>query len=181
MQQNIVPLKVHRAGVAKKAVASNAIYSRVHLADQFAKADNMPNPMSGAEPARFPDQVRPLVNVHPMTGRKALLVSIEQCRELEGMDQDTSRRCNEKLLDVITAPERVYRHRWQARDLVVWDNRCMLHSPTPYTYSHQRRRLHRINGLESGGDMIPMTDTFEINHGVHRALSSKRHTDENIS
>ena len=126
----------------------NAIYSRVHLAEQFAKGENAPNPMSDAERERFPDQIRPLVNVHPVTGRKALLVSIEECRELEGMDQDSSRRFNQALLGVITAPDRVYRHRWRTGDLVVWDNRCMLHSPTPYTYADQRRRLHRVIGLE---------------------------------
>ena len=128
----------------------SAVYSRVHLVDQFAKANNS-TPMSAAERARFPDQVRPLVNVHPVTGRKALLISIEECRELEGMDEEASRRFIEELLEVVTAPDRVYRHRWQVGDLVVWDNRCMLHSPTPYIYAHQRRRLHRIIGLQPTG------------------------------
>ena len=128
----------------------NATYSRVHLVDQFAKANNS-TPMSDAERARFPDRILPLVNVHPVTGRKALLLSIQECRELEGMDEEASRRFNEKLLEVITAPGGVYRHRWQVGDLIVWDNRCMLHSPTPYTYAHQRRRLHRIIGLELTG------------------------------
>ena len=133
----------------RRRVASlKAIYSRVHLADQFAKAENIANTMSEAERARFPDQIRPLVNVHPVTGREALLISIEECRELEGMDQHTSRRFNEELLAVVTAPGCIYRHRWQVGDLVVWDNRCMLHSPTPYTYAHQRRRMHRVIGLE---------------------------------
>ena len=50
-------------------------------------------------------------------------------------------------------PDYVYAHRWRPGDLLVWDNRWMHHSTTPYTYEGQRRLLHRVSGE---GDEVPV-------------------------
>ena len=104
--------------------------------------------MSAEEQALFPDVVRPLVRTHPVTGRRAVLLSIEECRNIVSMSEAESRPVVEELMALLTEERRVYRHRWQVGDLIVWDNRCMLHSPTEYTYADERRRMHRIIGLE---------------------------------
>jgi alpha-ketoglutarate-dependent taurine dioxygenase len=48
-----------------------------------------------------------------------------------------------ELREAATRPELVYTHRWQVGDLVMWDNRCMLHRGRPWDESRHRRVMHR--------------------------------------
>ena len=43
----------------------------------------------------------------------------------------------------MTRREFCYRHRWQEGDLVVWDNRCVLHRATPYDTTRYKRLMQR--------------------------------------
>ena len=47
------------------------------------------------------------------------------------------------LLDHVTQPQFRYRHEWREGDLVVWDNRCVLHRATPYDSTRYKRLLQR--------------------------------------
>jgi alpha-ketoglutarate-dependent 2,4-dichlorophenoxyacetate dioxygenase len=51
------------------------------------------------------------------------------------------------LLEHATQREYVYRHRWQSGDLVIWDNRCVLHRGRAYDFN-QRRELRRSTTLD---------------------------------
>ena len=63
------------------------------------------------------------------------------------------RRVNE-LNDFVTAhPEWAYTHRWQAGDLLVWDNRCLLHRGTEYDVSHDTRVMLRAVVV---GEQVPV-------------------------
>ena len=49
--------------------------------------------------------------------------------------------------DRITEPHQVYSHRWRLGDLIVFDNRACLHTPTAYAfhdYPRTRRLLHQV-------------------------------------
>ena len=59
-----------------------------------------------------------------------------------GMEPDESRAFLDELLDRATAPERVYRHTWAVGDLVIWDNRGVLHRACPYDATSPRD-MHR--------------------------------------
>ena len=54
-----------------------------------------------------------------------------------------------RLIDEVTRPESVYRHRWAAGDVVIWDNRCLLHRGCGYDEASYRRRMHqtRVRGF----------------------------------
>jgi taurine dioxygenase len=91
----------------------------------------------------LPDQIWPIVRTHPVTGRNALYVSPRFTIGIEGMDEADA----DEILDTLFAhqvrPEFVYRHRWQNRDLVMWDNRAVIHQATGgYTYP-DIRTMHR--------------------------------------
>jgi len=79
---------------------------------------------------KSPDEVmmsaHPIVRIHPETGRKSLYMC-RQVRIIEGMSADESRILINYLTDVGTRPQNVYRHVWQQHDLVMWDNRCLMH------------------------------------------------------
>lgn len=92
------------------------------------------------------DPVRPLVKVHPETGRPNLLIG-RHAHHIEGMDPGES----EQLLDQLNAwaveGQRAYHHDWAVGDMVVWDNRRLLHQATPFDISQPRRMWHtRIAG-----------------------------------
>ena len=70
---------------------------------------------------------QPVVRTHPETGRKAIFVSEHFTTRIAGLPEDESRDLLDQLFAHSTRPEHVYRHPWQANDLVFWDNRSLLH------------------------------------------------------
>lgn len=69
----------------------------------------------------------PLARRHPLSGRIALYINHVYTLAIDGLAPDESRALLDFLLRHMTRPEFVYRHRWQARMLLVWDNRCAVH------------------------------------------------------
>ena len=102
-----------------------------------------------------PVPLRPLVKVHPETGRKSLLIG-RHAHNIPGMDADESERFLEKLVDFACRPPRVYHHQWTPGDVVVWDNRCLLHQATPWDMSEPRVMWHsRIAGDPASESALP--------------------------
>src|SRR5437763_2443618 len=73
-----------------------------------------------------PEPLRPLVKVHPITGRPALYIG-RHAHAIPGLTEQESVQLLDELLAFDCQPPRVYEHRWGVGDLVVWDNRCVLH------------------------------------------------------
>lgn len=95
---------------------------------------------------RFPPVERPLVQVHPGSGRKVLFPSAHIDR-VSGMSVPEGRLLVAELLEHTTQPKFVYRHTWRAGDYVMWDNRATLHRGRRYDLS-LRRDLRRTTTLE---------------------------------
>lgn len=90
--------------------------------------------------------VRPLVKVHPTTGRKSLFVGRHAFR-IPGMEDAQAQALLDELLDFSVQPGRTYAHRWQPGDVMIWDNRCVLHRACPYDYAEPRVMRHvRVAG-----------------------------------
>jgi alpha-ketoglutarate-dependent taurine dioxygenase len=90
--------------------------------------------------------LRPLVKVHPETGRRSLLIG-RHAYGIPGLDEDESQRFLQRLVDQACRPPRVYVHHWTAGEAVVWDNRCLLHQARPWDMSVPRVMYHaRIAG-----------------------------------
>ena len=87
-----------------------------------------------------PAKVHPLVWTH-RDGRKSLVLGATT-DHIEGMDRDEGRALLDDLLARATTPDRVYRHTWQLGDVVIWDNRGVLHRACPYDPS-SARDMHR--------------------------------------
>lgn len=93
--------------------------------------------------AANPDVIHPLVRTHPADGRKALWVS-GGTRGFVGMDQDSSVALIDELTAFVTQDRFVYRHRWSKGDVLVWDNRCTLHTGTLFDDRLYIREMHRM-------------------------------------
>jgi alpha-ketoglutarate-dependent taurine dioxygenase len=93
-----------------------------------------------------PVPLRPLVKVHPETGRKSLVIG-RHAHNIPDMDKNESERLLQELVDFACRPPRVYHHQWRSGDAVIWDNRCLLHQATPWDMREPRIMWHsRIAG-----------------------------------
>ncbi|SHG85944.1 taurine dioxygenase [Marisediminitalea aggregata] len=91
-----------------------------------------------------PDVIHPLVRVHPADGRKALWVSTGTVKHILGMEDEEAMALIERLVAYTTQPKYVYQHKWQKGDLLMWDNRCTLHTGTRYDDVKYQRMAHRL-------------------------------------
>jgi alpha-ketoglutarate-dependent 2,4-dichlorophenoxyacetate dioxygenase len=94
------------------------------------------------ERAEFPPVRHPLVRTNPVNGRRALFLGAH-ASHIEGLAVEDGRALLRDLLAHVTRPEFCYRHEWREGDLVVWDNRCILHRATPYDTVRHRRLMQR--------------------------------------
>lgn len=93
-----------------------------------------------------PPRLRPLVKVHPETGRKSLQIG-RHAHGVPGLEPEESERLLDDLMAFACQPPRVYHHHWQPGDAVVWDNRCLLHRALPWDLHEPRVMMHaRIAG-----------------------------------
>jgi alpha-ketoglutarate-dependent taurine dioxygenase len=100
-------------------------------------------PPSEIEMRERPPVEHPLVRTHPETGAKTLYIG-NHASHVVGMPEADSEALLRDLLAHATQPQFVYTHRWRAGDLVVWDNRCLLHRALAnYEMARHRRVLHR--------------------------------------
>ena len=90
-----------------------------------------------------PPRAHPVVCSHPVTGRPLLFVNPHFTIRFEDMTEDESRPLLDTLYAAATRPENVYRHRWRAGDVVMWDNRCTMHNAIMDYTEDMPRLLHR--------------------------------------
>jgi alpha-ketoglutarate-dependent taurine dioxygenase len=90
--------------------------------------------------------LRPLVKVHPETGRRCLMVG-RHAYGIPGLAPDASEQLLEDLADFACQAPRVYHHTWTPGDAVVWDNRALMHRARPWDMARPRVMYHsRIAG-----------------------------------
>jgi taurine dioxygenase len=123
--------------------------------DRVATYDQSPvSRQQGALRTRNRDTRDPIVQGHPKTGDAHLYFARAMIKEIPGRDFDEGLALIQEVERAITHPDLVYRHAWQPGDLVIFDNRTCLHTPTPYAYDdypRTRRLLHQvIIGARSG-------------------------------
>ena len=94
--------------------------------------------------AQNPDVFHPLVRTHPADGRKALWPSTGTVIEVMGMPNPQGLDLVQELVDFATQDRFVYRHKWRVGDLLMWDNRCTLHTGTLYDDTRYFREMHRL-------------------------------------
>ncbi len=87
---------------------------------------------------------QPLVRRHPETGRDGLYFNAMRCDAVEGLDQAAGDALLDALYEHADRPEFRYSHEWRRGDVLMWDNRAVLHQATFDFDPAERRYLHRI-------------------------------------
>ena len=112
-----------------------------------AGVDNHYAPLAGEqlEKARQMRRVEPLVRTHPNSGRKGLYLGTLSFESIEGLPAAESRAVMDRLVDYATGEAFRYAHRWKLHDLIIWDNRGLMHVATPYDKVNERRLVYRLS------------------------------------
>ncbi len=120
LKTRLAPLKSH-----------NKIESHAHLA--------------AADKARFGSiQTHPIIRTHPVTGRKAVYIHPGKAVKIDGLTETETRAFIDALLPHLIKLEFTYRHKWQPGELVLWDNRSLLHLAYRDYDPRQGRIMQRV-------------------------------------
>jgi alpha-ketoglutarate-dependent taurine dioxygenase len=125
--------------VKRQVSALRAIHSL-----EYMRASTDDRSLTDEEKKAAPPVVHPLIRTHPVTHEESLFIGM-YCSHIVGMDSAASRALLDRLLAHATQERFVYTHRWRPGDLVIWDNRCLLHHAVAnYDMAASRRVLLRL-------------------------------------
>ena len=113
----------------------------IHDLDRSRQRMGAP-PMTEAQRREAPPIDHPLVRHLPDHGRRSLFAS-GHAATIAGWDPAAGEALLANLMAHATDERFLYRHRWRANDLVMWDNRCTMHRATGYDTSGARRVMQR--------------------------------------
>ena len=102
--------------------------------------------MTDAQRRDAPPVEHPVVRTHPETGRDCLYLG-DHAESIVGMPYDEGRSLIEELNALAIHPDLTYEHRWTPKELIVWDNRCLLHRATTYDPLTDGRVIRRCTVL----------------------------------
>jgi alpha-ketoglutarate-dependent 2,4-dichlorophenoxyacetate dioxygenase len=144
-----------RSRLDGRVVVHSILYSR----STIAKGLLDPEHERGLPPVR-----QALVRANPVNGKKSIYIG-SHAWYVEGLPYEESRRLLDDLLAHTTRPETVFQHRWKQWDLVMWDNRCVLHRGRPWDSSRHRRIMRRTTiagaGTTADPPLASRTDAWE--------------------
>lgn len=118
----------------------------VHNLDFSRSRRHGHDPMSEAQKKEAPPVAHPVLRTHPETGRNCLFLG-DHAECIEGMDHATGRALVEEINAQAIDASRMYAHRWRPGELIVWDNRCLLHRATEYDTAREPRVMRRCTVL----------------------------------
>jgi taurine dioxygenase/alpha-ketoglutarate-dependent 2,4-dichlorophenoxyacetate dioxygenase len=131
---------------------------QVHSYEGIRRLEPTMPPTSQLERDAFPPVTHPLVRVHPdRAGRRSLYFTCNTSREVGGGTLEDGQALHEWLRQWADQARFCYYHRWRLYDLVMWDNRVLLHRAIPYDYAKYRRVLRRTTVAGKGPVLGPFS------------------------
>ncbi|MEM7091435.1 MAG: TauD/TfdA family dioxygenase [Actinomycetota bacterium] len=117
---------------------------RVVHSYEYSRANNpgRMDPMTDEERAKYPPVEHPWLRTHD-DGSQSLYMG-GHASHVVGWDPAVSRQRFAEIEAQLSVHDVVYEHRWQADDLLVWDNRTLLHRLLPYDIANERRVMRRV-------------------------------------
>ena len=112
-------------------------------------------PIDEASLRAAPHGIHPLVHTHRENGRKALYLNPVRMESVSGMEEKEALALIDELMQHATQQKYEYRHQWRHGDMVIWDNRSVMHQANPDYDMTERRYLYRL--MLQGEVPIPAT------------------------
>ena len=118
----------------------------------FSRSKVGADAVTSSHAASLPPVRQKLVRQNPLTKQKNLFIG-SHAREIDGWEYNDSRTLLDNLTSHATQEEHIYSHTWQPGDLVIWDNRCLLHRGSGYDADKYRRRMRQTR-VKGGGSTL---------------------------
>ena len=129
---------------------------QVHSYGEIRRLEPSLPPISAHERDALPPVTHPVIRVHPDRGyQRSLYFTSNTSLEIGGGTHEEGVALHRWLVDFAGRDEFCYYHRWRPRDLVMWDNRVLLHRAIEYDYARYRRVLRRTTVAGSAPIMGP--------------------------
>ncbi|MYA85810.1 MAG: TauD/TfdA family dioxygenase [Acidimicrobiaceae bacterium] len=109
--------------------------------------------------------LRPLVKVHPETGRPNLLAG-RHAYGIVGMAEDESEAFLDRLNAQACQPPRIHHHQWAAGDAALWDNRRLMHRGTPFDMTEPRVMWHTRIAGDPASELADNHQGFQQRSGI---------------
>ncbi|MBU2532466.1 MAG: TauD/TfdA family dioxygenase, partial [Alphaproteobacteria bacterium] len=132
----------------------------------FSRSKVAPDAVSPELAASLPPVRQRLVRRNPRTGARNLFLG-SHVREIEGWSEAEGRALIDELTAEATADEHVYSHAWRPGEVVIWDNRCLLHRGAGYDADRFRRYMRQTRTRGTG-------PTIEEAASLNRSRESER-------
>ena len=117
----------------------------VHFFGAKKRGVNKPVKLTQEQIDKNPPVTHPVARTHPISGRKAIYVTSDECTGIEGMPDDEALALIQRLSDHVVKPQFQYHHKWQIGDVLMWDNCAVQHVVNrDYEFPRDRRYIHRI-------------------------------------
>ncbi|WP_180227299.1 TauD/TfdA dioxygenase family protein [Rhizobium rhizogenes] len=91
----------------------------------------------------FVAATHPTTITHPVTRRRALYLNPGYASRIRGYTEDESQALLNEVFAHVLQPDRIFAYRWAANDILIWDNRSVIHSATQIPEDADRL-MHRI-------------------------------------
>ena len=130
------------AGIQSELEELTAVHDMGDFRNNFANMKGDASELIKAH-QRFGSAIHPVVQTHPVSGRKYLYVNEGFTQHIVGMRATESNRMLDFLYHHISQPENQVRFHWTPGAMAIWDNRCTWHYATA-DYLPNRREMHRV-------------------------------------
>ena len=163
---SLLSARVIPSGGDTEFASTRAAYEALSVAEQarldpliaihsiaYSREQLSPDAVSEEQKRALPPVPQALVRTNPVTGRKSLLIGAHLAA-IDGMADDEAQALNRELVALATRPENTYRHSWRVGDIVMWDNRAVLHRGHPYDEVNHIRLLIRTTIAGAGPTVI---------------------------
>ncbi len=119
-----------------------AVHDMGSFRNQFATNEIEGNKIVAAH-KEFGSAIHPIVQTHPVSGKKFLFINESFTAHVVGLRTSESNRLLNYLFQHINQPEHQVRFRWTPDSIAIWDNRCTSHYATVDYLPHERV-MHRV-------------------------------------
>ena len=144
-----------RAAYDALSAAEKARLEGLVAIHDFAYSRSLVDPdlVTDAQREETPPVRQAVVRTNPANGRKAFYTG-SHASHIEGWPVEEGRVLLKDLVAKATQPQFTYSHKWAPKDLVIWDNRCVLHRGRSWDKARYRRVMHRTT-VAGAGPTVP--------------------------
>lgn len=117
------------------------VHNRAHLMQKYGRTGKLG--YTPEEIAAMKDVIHPVVVKSPIDGRKSFFLTNGSTKSVVGLQHDEGFALIEELINHVTQDKFIYRHKWQAGDVLIWNDMCTMHLATWFDDTKYDRVVYR--------------------------------------